>query len=492
MVLLVSGLLLKNSGAGRTLNYDCLKAGYLYMVYVLGWVLCILPGRANAQTRVESVVGRIDARLRMAELEDGFSGVVYVGKGDRVLLNRGYGWSDPVLGLRNNEEKRFMIASVSKSFVAACILQLEEKGLLSVHDPISKFLPDYPHPASDIITIHHLLTHTSGIPDYINDFPLRFRMKKLGGWLPSKDELIESFEERPLAFAPGDRFRYSNSGYVLLARIVERVSGKDYNRYLQDHVFDPLGMEDTGLGDFDLVNNRAVAYKGHGKRKKPLENFKKEWIYGMGEMYSTASDLSRWLESFSDTLVLSSSSKEKMFSPEKNNYGYGWHVYDVFGHMQFSHGGYLPGWNSYVFYYPQDTLSIVVLSNVEHSNPLDMCGTISRILYANKINEPEYFTDRRIMGRYEVVEASGTQSELPLETEIVTVNEWEGSIAVKTTEGELIRFSRLNTGEWQDQRNEMRLQFRETGGSVLLQVTKGGKSWKWQKLNGDYQPEPSK
>lgn len=425
----------------------------------------------------------------MAEQQEGFSGVVYVGKGKRVLLSRGYGWSDPVLGLKNNDEKRFMIASVSKGFVAASILQLEEQGLLSVHDPIGKHLPDYPLWAGQTITIHHLLSHTSGIPDYINDFPIRFRMKQLSGWVPNKDELIASFQDRPLAFPPGERFKYSNSGYVLLARIVEKVSGKDYNRYLQENIFDRLGMEDTGLGDFDIVNNRAVAYKGRGKRKKPIDNFKKEWIYGMGEMYSTAADLSRWLGSFSDTLVLNKTSKEKMFSPEKNNYGYGWHVYDVFGHMQFSHGGYLPGWNSYVFYYPEDTLSIVVLSNVEHANPLDMCGNISRILYANKINEPEYFTDRSLIGRYEALRDGEASQETPFAGDIVTVNEYEGSIAVKTPQGETIRFSRLNTGEWQDQQNQMRLQFKETGGSVLLQVTKNGRSWRWQKLSGDYLPE---
>lgn len=459
------------------------------MRWLLRLAMACLPLFGIAQTRLESVVGRIDARLQMAEQQEGFSGVVFVGKGDNVLLSRGYGWSDPVLGLKNNDEKRFMIASVSKSFVAAAILQLEERGLLSVQDPIGKYLPEYPAAVGQVVTIHHLLSHTSGIPDYINDAPLKFRMKQMSGWVPSKDELILSFQDRPLAFAPGDRFKYSNSGYVLLARIVEKLSGKDYNRYLQENIFDPLGMENTGLGDFDLVNNRAVAYKGNGRKKKPIDNFKKEWIYGMGEMYSTASDLSIWLSSFSDTLVLAKDSKEKMFSPEKNNYGYGWHVYDVFGHMQFSHGGYLPGWNSYVFYYPQDTLSIVVLSNVEHANPLEMCGNISRILYANKINESEYFGDQRLIGRYEVMDDASSNQERPFETDIVTVNEYEGSIAVKTPEGEMIRFSRMNTGEWQDQQNQMRLQFKETGGSVLLQVTKNGKSWKWQKLSGDYQPE---
>lgn len=438
-------------------------------------------------------MGRVDARLQMAEKDEGFSGVVFVGKGDRTLLSRGYGWADPVIGLKNNPDKRFMIASISKSFVACAILQLEERGLLTVHDPIGKHLPEYPSWAGKNITIHHLLSHTSGIPDYINDFPLRFRMQQMSGWMPSRDELIASFQDRPLGFMPGTKFKYSNSGYVLLARIVEKVSGKDYGIYLQEYILGPLGMEDSGLGDFDLVSNRAVAYKGRGgTKKKPLDNFRKEWIYGMGEMYSTARDLSRWLSSFADTTVLSQRSIDKMFSPEKSNYAYGWHVYDVFGKMQFSHGGYLPGWNSYVFYYPQDTISIVVLSNVEHANPLDICGNISRILFANKVHEPESFASRKLAGRYEVLATETMTRDTPFEADIVTVNELQGSIAVKTPEGETIRFLRQTSGEWLDQQAQVRLQFKETGGSIFLQVTQNGKSWKWQKLSGDYQPAVGK
>ena len=147
---------------------------------------------------------------------------------------------------------------------------------------------------------------------------------------------------------------------------------------------------------------------------------------------------------------------------------------------------------SIIFYYPQDTLSIIVLSNVEHANPLDICGNISRILYANNIGEPEYFSDRKLAGRYEVLENSSQAKVTPFETDIVTVNELEGSISVKTPEGETIRFSRLNSSEWQDQKAQVRLQFKETGGSIFLQVTQNGNSWKWQKLSGDYQPTPIK
>ena len=446
------------------------------------------------QSRVESVIGRVEARMKLAEQQEGFSGVVLIGKGERILLNRGYGWADPDIGLKNSKRKRFMIASVSKSFAAACILQLEEKGQLNTNDPISKYLPDYPSWSGESITIHQLLTHTSGIPDYINDFPLKFKLRQLTGWTPNKEELISSFKDRPLNFYPGEKFKYSNSGYVLLAKIVEVVSEKDFGIYLWQNILEPLGMHDSGIGDFDLIGNRANAYKGKGNRKKVITNFKKEWIYGMGGIYSTASDLNKWLLSFSDTLILSQPSKDKMFSPNKNNYGYGWHVYDVNGHMQYSHGGYLPGWNSYVFYYPEDTLSVVVLSNVEHANPLEMCGSISRIFYMNKLDQRPDGGKDKIVGRYEMLKSPDPQSgietmnDAPFEAEIVTVNEEEGNLKVKTSQGETLRFLRLDKDEWQDPNEELKLQFKETGGSILLQVSKNGKQWRWRKLSGDYQP----
>ncbi|MEM7037599.1 MAG: serine hydrolase domain-containing protein, partial [Bacteroidota bacterium] len=272
------------------------------------------------------------------------------------------------------------------------------------------------------------------------------------------------------------------------AQIVERVSDKDFGIYLWQNIFEPLGMNDSGVGDFDMVGNRANAYKGRGKKKKVIPNFRKEWIYGMGGIYSTSLDLNKWLHSFSDTLVLSEKSKQKMFNPEKNNYGYGWHVYDVNGHTQYSHGGYLPGWNSYVFFYPADTLSVIVLSNVEHANPLEICSSISRIFYMNQLDDVYGKEEDRFAGRYEILDKAEDADDAPIVAEIVTVNEADGDLKVKTAEGETLLFQRLDVDEWEDPNEEMTLQFKETGGSILLQLSKNGKQWRWRKLSGDYQP----
>lgn len=462
-----------------------LKNG-LYKVFCLIFLL-IAAGDTLAQSRVSSVMGRVRARLLQAEQKGEFSGVVYVGKGDRVLLNEGFGWADPFVGVRNTESKRFMIASVSKGFAAASILQLQEKGLLSVDDPIGKYLPDYPEWAADNITIHHLLTHTSGIPDYINDFPLKFKIKQFTGWTPAREDLIASFQDRPLNFMPGKDFRYSNSGYVLLARIVELVSGMYYENYVTRNILEPLGMEDTGMGDFNKIGNRAVPYKGIGSQKKQIHNFKSEWIYGMGDIFSTAADLNKWLMSFSDTLVLSRESQELMFTPELHNYAYGWHVYDVFGRKQISHGGYLPGWNSYVYFFPEDTLSIIVLSNIENANPMEMCSNISRVVFLNGLDDSKKAPADKYAGRY-ALEGQEVVAGVPFEGDIVTVKEEAGKLKVKTPRGKTLRFTRTEQGQWHDLRDELRIQFRETGGGPILQVSKNGQQWRWRKLSGDYQP----
>jgi CubicO group peptidase (beta-lactamase class C family) len=471
----------------------CISCGRMIISFKNGlykalglFFLLLLASDGLAQDRMGSIVGRVRARLLQAEEEGKFSGVVLVGKGDRILLNEGFGWADPFIGIRNTESKRFMIASVSKAFAAASILQLQEKGLLSVQDPISKYLPEYPAWGSENITIHHLLTHTSGIPDYINDFPLKFKLKQFTGWTPARQDLIASFQDRPLNFYPGEDFKYSNSGYVLLARIVEVVSGMYYEKYVAENILEPLGMDDTGMGDFDKVGNRAVAFKGNGNKKKQIENFKSEWIYGMGEIYSTTADLNKWLMSFSDTLILSEASKEAMFTPELHNYAYGWHVYDLYGRQQYSHGGYLPGWNSYVFYFPEDTLSVIVLSNLENANPMEVCGNISRVLYMNGLDQAPKAKEDKYAGRY-ALEEPARENEVPFAAEIVTVNEEEGSLRVKTPKGQTLRFPKIAQDQWHDLRNEVQIQIRETGGGLVLQVSKNGKQWRWRKLSGDYQ-----
>lgn len=448
---------------------------------------CLIAGGLAAQNRMAEVVSRIDARLSKASQVDGFSGVAFVGKGDEVLLEKGYGWANPQKREPNDASKRFMIASVSKAFAAAAILQLQDRGLLHVDDPIGQHLENYPEGPANSVTIHHLLSHTSGIPDYINDFPLEFKVRQVLGWTPSKDDLIGAFQDRPLNFYPGDEFRYSNSGYVLAAKIVENVSGMDFDDYIWENILAPLGMERTGLGDFNMIGNRAVAHKGSRSKFKVIQNFKYQWIYGMGEMYATASDLDTWLKSFNDSTLLSADSRKRMFTPVRNNYAYGWHVNDVYGHLRYSHGGYLPGWNSYVFYYPEDSISIVLLSNNEDVNPLAMGEEISRILYMNEVHLMDVHVKRRgYVGRYETLASTEDGGERPIEGEILTINENHGHLEVRTPSGDRLFFSRTESEEWEEESDRgMQLEFRRKDGHLVMEVSMEGQRWQWQKMRGE-------
>lgn len=461
----------------------------VYRLYIIFWLLSFSGfwhSTINAQTPIHAIISRIDAKLNHMARNEGFSGVVYVGKGENVLLEKGYGWADPIRRDPNTSDKRFMIASVSKAFAAASILQLQDRGLIDIQAPISRYLPEYPKRSGDIITCHHLMSHTSGIPDYINDFPIEFKVRQVFGWTPGKDDLIKTFKDRPLNFYPGEEFRYSNSGYVLLAKIVEKVTGQEFDTYLWENILEPLEMNSSGLGDFNMIGNRAVAHKGGMSKSRVITNFKPQWIYGMGEMYATASDLNKWLHALNQNTILSSKATQAMITPVRSNYAYGWHVRDHAGHTQISHGGYLPGWNSYVYYYPEDTLSIIVLSNKEESNPMALGREISNIMFVNEIFFlDEFYGQQAYTGRYEVIDEIEENVGLPIASDILMINEEHGSLQVRTPKGKIMYFSRIQPNVWHDEEEKgIDLYFRRDKNRLVMELTKDGHQWRWQKMKG--------
>src|SRR5262245_58847839 len=170
-----------------------------------------------------------------------FSGAVLVARDGRVLFKKGYGMASYEHAAPNTPQTPFRIGSQTKTFTAIAILQLQEQGKLSVHDPLAAYLSGYPH--GEMITIHQLLTNTSGIPDYITAEGFSHTM----GRPHTIDELIGSFKDRPLLFSPGERFGYSNSGWVLLGALIERLAWMPYGDYVREHILAPAGMERSGL-----------------------------------------------------------------------------------------------------------------------------------------------------------------------------------------------------------------------------------------------------
>src|SRR6185295_430961 len=216
-----------------------------------------------------------------------FNGTVLLSRSGRVVLEKGYGMANFEWDVPNTPSTKFRLGSITKQFTSMAIMQLEERGLLKVQDPIGKYLTDYPKPVADRVTIHHLLTHSSGIPSYtgLPDYGPRMATTS------TIAEMIARFKDLPLEFEPGSSYRYDNSGYFLLGAIIEKVGGKPYDVFLQDNIFAPLGMHDSGYDrSTSVLKNRA---SGYTRGPRGLENaayLDMGQPYAAGSLYSTVKD----------------------------------------------------------------------------------------------------------------------------------------------------------------------------------------------------------
>lgn len=289
-----------------------------------------------------------------------FMGAVLVARGDTVLLSKGYGSADLEWAIPNDPTTKFRIGSVTKQFTAAAILLLEERGKLSTSDFVKKHLPDAPA-AWDKVTIFHLLTHTSGIPSFTSlpDYAAK------QPFATTPDQLVARFRDLPLEFEPGSKWNYSNSGYVLLGYLIERVSGQSYARFLHENIFAPLSMTNSG---YDVTNailpRRARGYSPGPNGPAPAGYVDMTIPFSAGALYSTTEDLLRWERGLFGGRLLSASSLQKMTTPFKNDYAFGVGVGTKDGRKFIAHGGGIEGFNSYLRYDPEDQLTIVVLANL--------------------------------------------------------------------------------------------------------------------------------
>jgi CubicO group peptidase (beta-lactamase class C family) len=309
-----------------------------------------------------------------------FMGTILIAKGGKILVEKGYGMADLELDVPNTPQTKFRLGSITKQFTAAAILQLEEKGKLSVNDPISKYFPGSPASWKDI-TIHHLLTHTSGIPNY-TDFP---------GFMANETrkpltvlQLIGTFENKPLDFEPGSKWKYSNSAYELLGYVIEKQSGMSYEDYLQQNIFNRLDMESSGYDHAaPILKNRASGYAVKSGKFENAPFLDMSIPYSAGSLYSTVEDLYRWDRALNTEKVLSRKSLEKMYTPFKNDYAYGWDVKDT-PRKQYSHGGGIFGFSTFIIRYPADDALVVVLSNIQGAPAGKIATELAAVMFDAK------------------------------------------------------------------------------------------------------------
>jgi CubicO group peptidase (beta-lactamase class C family) len=339
------------------------------------------PRNVPAAQKSEGLEAKVDAYLAPYVASRDFSGVILVARGESILLRKPYGMANYELGASITGDTRFRIASLSKTFTAAAIVMLKERGLLSFDDHVSKFLPGYPQ--GDKISIFHLLAHAAGVPnpDYGEIF---YRQLTL-------DDLIESFKHKPLDFEPGTRGQYSSAGYVLLARIIEKVSGLSYDGFLRANIFEPLRMCHTGSYDqAGLVYKRASGYvPGPGPtalENAPVQNTSS--LVGSGSLWSTADDLHRWAKAVRS---------ERLFKLNSLKYPFGWGKRNQYGHRYLEQSGLIPGFMSHLIVFLDEPVYVICLSNIESG----LFGLMEKDLTALAFGqEPE----RRQAGRVESAE----------------------------------------------------------------------------------------
>ena len=327
---------------------------------------------------------RIDAYLRPFVQGNNFTGVVLVSRGNRVLFQKGYGLANPSFDIPNTPQTRFHIASISKTFTAAAILLLEERGKLSTTDPVSKFLPDYPN--GDKIRLEHLLTHKSGIPN-VSDFPELSR----GSYAPyTAATIVATFRDKPLDFDPGSRARYTNSDYNLLALIIEKVSGQTFGDFLKANISGPLDLRFT-VHDGDasrVINNLATGTEPEGLHDvKYVPYLAWPTKTGSGSLVSTTADLCAFARALFGGKLLQPAELAKIM-PSDGVFPYGWTDRERSGRKAKAVGGRSPGFISSVEYFLDDGTCVAILTNSYSSVGQVIAPDISAIALGQAATPP--------------------------------------------------------------------------------------------------------
>lgn len=315
-----------------------------------------------------------------------FRGNILVARKGEILFEKSYGNAVEGWHLPNTAETKFEIASLTKQFTGAAILQLAQTAKLNLDDPISKYYKPSPETWAKI-TIRELVNHTSGLPNNeLKDFPKGITVPY------TPEELVATFKARPLAFAPGTNWAYTNTEYYLLAYIIQTVSGKSYGDYLSKNIFQPLGMKNSGFAStLAVVPQMSEGYArddrardDHAKDGTSVRHrdyFDRSLEIGAGGVYSTADDLLLWDRALSSEKFLTRSSLEAMFTPSHpGNYGFGWFI-EKNPRTKCWHEGSDPGFSAFEIRFPDDGIFVIVLSNLEDAPVRSIANQLANLLF---------------------------------------------------------------------------------------------------------------
>ena len=354
--------------------------------------LCLLVFQSASAQKARSdkqIAAEIERYMKSAVEFEKFTGSIIVARDGKPIISRGYGLANVEYDAPNTPKTVFRLASLTKQFTATSIMMLQERGKLNVNDAFCKYLTDCPS-AWQPITIKQLLTMTSGIPG-----PSGLELGPLRGLPVPWEQWLEATKKKPLDFVPGSEFRYGNPGYTLLGFIIERVSGKTYGEFLDENIFKPLQMTQSGYENpLRIIKNRATGYRQ--LPGDPITNVPYAEMVGFfsaGGIYSTTEDLLLWDQALYTEKLLSKNSIEAMYVPDKEilpgkSYASGVWVSIKHGRTEIAHGGNMAGFITYIARFPSDRVTVIVLSNNGRGSSGKISGVLSSIVFGSPYEMP--------------------------------------------------------------------------------------------------------
>lgn len=336
------------------------------------------------------VAAKTDEYMNALYKVKGVGGTILISRNGEQIVNRGYGLADAAVKVPNAPNTKFRIGSITKQFTAAAILLLQEKGKLSVNDPACTYLADCPEIWKPV-TIHQLLSHTSGIANF-TALP-EFRAKKTEDLKPY--DVLAMVKSLPLRSTPGEKFEYSNTNYTILGLVIEKTAGRSYDAFLKEHIFVPLKLTDTG---YDFGKERlpvsALGYSKRGDEVVPASAISMQVPYAAGALYSTVGDLYKWQEALLGGKLLKKESLTAMLTPNLNGYGYGIGKGTAAGRERIAHAGGIDGFSSNIAILPAEKIVVIVLLNSDAVIGAQISRDLEAIVFGEKYAVPQ---ERRVV-----------------------------------------------------------------------------------------------
>jgi CubicO group peptidase (beta-lactamase class C family) len=332
---------------------------------------------------------RVDELLKAHIKVNRFSGALLIASQGKPLVAKGYGHANVEWQIPNTTTTKFRIGSITKQFTSMLVMQLRERGRIKLEDSLCLYVSPCPD-AWQAVTIHHLLTHTSGIPSYSG----------MASWRETNmvpktiEQMMAIFRDLPLQWRPGEKYAYNNSGYFLLGVVIEKASGEPYEQALQNMILTPLAMMDTGFDSHTkIIPRRASGYENRRGELRNAAALDMRQPYAAGGLYSTVEDLLKWDQALYTDRLLPTAAKQLMWTPFKENYAYGWLVSAPMpnqfgGHRRIEHGGGINGFSSTIIRLPEPNVTAIVLANNESLNASAIGRDLLAIFYGERYTPP--------------------------------------------------------------------------------------------------------